>query len=247
MAKQYVRSNRLVIDLGMNNGEDTAYYLKKQFRVIAVEANPLLVEQAQKRFAAEITQGRLTIQHVAIWNEQARLPFHISKKNSHWSSLDSNWASREGSDTDQIDVDCVPLAQLFALYGVPTFLKVDIEGMDEIVLDQLPLQAYLPAYVSVEDCRFGARYLEKLIALGYEGFKLSNQAVLDQMVDEEVNHRFTFGSSGPVGEQVPGVWHSASEIIPLYQKQVRTQNNERRSPPGVWWDIHARGPQSRSI
>ena len=33
----------LVFDIGLNNGDDTAYYLHLGYRVIGVEANPLLV------------------------------------------------------------------------------------------------------------------------------------------------------------------------------------------------------------
>ena len=33
----------LIYDVGMSNGDDTAYYLHRGFRVVAIEANPLLV------------------------------------------------------------------------------------------------------------------------------------------------------------------------------------------------------------
>jgi hypothetical protein len=42
----------LIYDVGMNDGNDTAYYLSRGFRVVAIEANPVLVEQlsaVQKR------------------------------------------------------------------------------------------------------------------------------------------------------------------------------------------------------
>jgi len=45
---------RLIYDVGMNNGDDSAYYLSLGFRVVAIEANPELVEQAKLRFAREI-------------------------------------------------------------------------------------------------------------------------------------------------------------------------------------------------
>lgn len=33
----------LVIDVGMHNGDDTAYYLHRGYRVVAIEANPAWV------------------------------------------------------------------------------------------------------------------------------------------------------------------------------------------------------------
>jgi hypothetical protein len=45
----------------MNNGDDTAYYLSRGFRTVAIEANPELVKYAKARFAREIASGRLII------------------------------------------------------------------------------------------------------------------------------------------------------------------------------------------
>lgn len=247
MERRYIRSNGLVFDLGMNNGDDTLYYLKKQLRVVAVDANPSATKEAEIRFGDEIHTGRLTIHSVAIWHDYAKQPFHIRGDHPYWSSLDAGWAAREAGVTQQIEVNCVPLRHLIALHGIPMYLKIDIEGADEMVIDQLNALPYLPAYVSVEDCRFGFRYLEKLMALGYDAFKLSNQASVQNCADEESGHCFVSGSSGPMGEQVPGEWCSGEGILRVYAERVRTQENERRSPPGVWWDIHARAPIGLSI
>jgi predicted RNA methylase len=38
----------LVYDVGMGDGADTAYYLAKGRRVVAIDANPLAVERASK-------------------------------------------------------------------------------------------------------------------------------------------------------------------------------------------------------
>ena len=247
MERRYIHSNRLVFDLGMNNGDDTAYYLKKQLRVVAVDANPGATKEAETRFAHEIQAGRLTIHSIAIWQDYATQPFHIRSDHPYWSSLDVGWATRGDGVTEQVHVNCVPLRHLVALHGMPAYLKIDIEGADELVIDQLSELPYLPAYVSVEDCRFGFRYLEKLMALGYDAFKLSNQASVQDWVDKDIGHRFVSGSSGPMGEQVPGEWCSREGILQNYAERVRTRENERRSPPGVWWDIHARAPLGLAI
>jgi hypothetical protein len=38
----------LIFDIGMHVGEDTRYYLNTGFDVIAIEANPFLVEKSKK-------------------------------------------------------------------------------------------------------------------------------------------------------------------------------------------------------
>ena len=57
---------KVIYDIGMHAGRDTEFYLKKGFKVIAVEANPILVEKAKAKFKDEINAGRLVIVDKAI-------------------------------------------------------------------------------------------------------------------------------------------------------------------------------------
>lgn len=54
-------SERLIFDIGMNDGSDTEYYLSKGFHVVAVEASPPLIEAARAKFASEIAVGQLAL------------------------------------------------------------------------------------------------------------------------------------------------------------------------------------------
>ena len=71
---------RRVFDVGMNNGDDSDYYLSKGCKVIAVEANPLLVQRARERFSAEIASGQMVIEHVGIWDRPGQIKFWINEK-----------------------------------------------------------------------------------------------------------------------------------------------------------------------
>ena len=64
----------LIYDVGMNNGDDTAYYLSLGFRVVAIDANPELVERAKARFANEIASQRLIILNVGIADQRGSFP-----------------------------------------------------------------------------------------------------------------------------------------------------------------------------
>lgn len=64
----------LIIDVGMHNGQDTAFYLAKGFDVVALEANPVLVDAARIRFASEIESGQLQILPEAIAETEGTLP-----------------------------------------------------------------------------------------------------------------------------------------------------------------------------
>ena len=239
--KKFESKNRFVIDLGMNNGDDTDFYLKKGYKVLAVEANPKLCSLAKERFSKEIDENRLQILNAAILDRCGTVEFIVNLSNDHWSSFDRKWAEKEGTKCEEIVVDCYPVDYLFSKYGVPLYLKIDIEGADQMVLDQLAAQDLLPMYISVEDCRFGHKYLESLSALGYVGYKLLDQSSVPYITDKETMHQFKHGSSGPFGEDVPGSWLDFHQIKAQYCKEVRDIDGIRKAPMSHWWDIHCCG------
>ena len=83
MSRIFVANSDLIIDLGMNNGDDTEFYLKRARRVVAVEANPALCEQARERFRDELASGRLEILNLGIWSEYDHKPFYVNLSNDH--------------------------------------------------------------------------------------------------------------------------------------------------------------------
>ncbi len=148
----------------------------------------------------------LTILHAAIWQHSGETIFFVNVDNDHWSSIDIKWAGRDDSRCQEITVRCVTLLELFETYGVPHTLKIDVEGVDLVVLQQLASAKAVPAFVSVEDCRFGFDYLRILSQVGYGHFKLLDQSEVPDMRDDRLGYQFRPGSSGPLGmiSQGPG-------------------------------------------
>ena len=126
--------NDLVYDVGMNNGDDTAYYLSLGFRVIAIEANPELVAKAKFRFLHEIASGRLIIISVGVADREGLLPFWINDTHSRWSSFHRDCASWGNSPTHEIKVPALRFETILEKYGVPHFCKIDIQGNDFLCL-----------------------------------------------------------------------------------------------------------------
>lgn len=234
----YANDSRIIFDLGMNNGDDTAHYLAQGFAVVAVEANPALCEKAARRFQTAIAERRLTILNAAIAESAGEATFYVNLDNDHWSSLDIGWAGRDASRCREIKVRCVTLAGLFAEFGVPLYLKVDVEGVDLAVLEQLRGQTLLPLYTSVEDCRFGFQFIDILKSCGYDGFKLLDQSTVGDMVDRTSGLPFPRGASGPFGDDVPGDWLTYAEMVAHYSSTVRDRDGKRLAPRTHWWDIH---------
>src|SRR2546423_2953933 len=137
----------LIFDVGAHNGDDSGYYLAKGYRVVAVEANPLLAESIAARFESAIHVGRLTVLNVGIAERPGRLPFWVNEDNSVWSSFDRELGGRHDSRCHAVDIECVRLDTLIRQYAVPHYLKIDIEGYDRICLDALHASE-CPPYIS---------------------------------------------------------------------------------------------------
>src|ERR1019366_7696782 len=163
----------LIFDVGMNDGKDAAYYLYRGFDVVAVEANPALCAIATERFSEAVGLGRLHIENVAVGMDRGKLPFYVSSKDI-WSSFDYSAATKEDSTCTTIEVTCARAADLFAKYGVPYYLKIDIEGADGYCLDDLDADC-LPKYVSFECGPEAPEEVQRLSSLGFKRFKLINQ------------------------------------------------------------------------
>ena len=174
----------LVFDLGANVGQDTAFYLSQGYRVLAVEADPTLAESARNKFAREILAGRLTILNVGIGAQEGLADFWICEEKPEFSSFHRAIAARNSYSQRCIQVPVLPFGTIIERFGVPYFLKIDIEGNDNLCLDALSPSS-LPPYLSVEsECPLdeqsasvedGVRTLQQLYGLGYRKFKLVNQ------------------------------------------------------------------------
>jgi hypothetical protein len=55
-----------IFDFGMYDASDTIYYLEEGFSVVAVEANPALVQRARSVLSRYISDGKLDVVHAAI-------------------------------------------------------------------------------------------------------------------------------------------------------------------------------------
>lgn len=232
----------LIFDIGMHTGLDTEWYLAKGFRVVAVEANPMLAAQARERFASEIAAGRLIVEQVGIAETEGVLPFYVNLDNDEWSSFSRALGTRDGTRFDVIEVPCITADTLFERYGIPYFVKIDIEGLDHLVLRALRSREEKPNFLSVEDNGFSS--LIELYNAGGCRFKFVDQ--VEKWKIEPPNPPregsyapASFGActSGPFGEEVPGDWMLLDEAAQFYLEHIR--------PPKVglqrhWWDIHAR-------
>ena len=101
-----MRERTLVLDIGMDNGDDTAYYLHCGYRVLAVEANPSMCQAAERRFAQDIEAGRLAIRNAGIAECAGELQFWVSSVTES-SSFHRDNATKGGATATAIDVPTI--------------------------------------------------------------------------------------------------------------------------------------------
>jgi FkbM family methyltransferase len=165
----------LIYDVGVYNGDDTAYYLAKGFRVIGIEANPRMVEQTSRRFEQEIATGKLIILNTGVSDREGDLPFYISDTNPDWSTFDSSVIQEKNGRFRQAIVSCRRFRSILNEFGTPYYLKLDIEASEIHCLRDLVVSD-LPNYISFEKtAQFTVESLTLLHDLGYTGFKLISQ------------------------------------------------------------------------
>lgn len=170
----------LIYDVGMNNGDDTAYYLHRGYRVVAVEADPHLVEHCRRRFAAAIQQDRLIIVHCAIGPTPGQARFWRCVEKPEWNSFHRECATRNGYHAEPIEVEVRDFREILREHGTPHYLKIDIEGHDIHCLRSLDA-VHLPAYVSCELTHTDE--FDALQSLGFDRFKLVLQGGHQPLAD----------------------------------------------------------------
>lgn len=175
----------------MYDGTDTAYYLWQGYRVVAVEANPYMVERARNRFAAQLASGQLTIVEAAVAADRGVAEFMLYPHAPYMNELDTG-VRLAGTDlvstnAQKIRVQALTFRDILTENGVPYYCKVDIQGADVLCIEDLDSKD-LPQYSSVENTQTedakavedlnGLDLLGRLHGKGYRKFKLIEQVSL---------------------------------------------------------------------
>ena len=229
-----MRHEDLIYDVGMHKGEDARYYLKKGFRVVGFEANPVLVSECRDRFTKEVQSGRLSIVEGAIVPaacRRDRVTFFVNERKSVFGTIDPEFAQRNlrlRMRWHEVTVPAVRFAECLERHGVPYYLKIDIEGMDLECVSALREFADRPAYLSFESSKRSfeevATEFTLLSELGYDRFAAVQQMrrpwhseTLESEDGSRERFRFKFGSAGPFGKGLDVDWKSEAEVMDQYR------------------------------
>ena len=259
----------LIYDVGFNRGEDTEFYLSKGFKVVAIEAHPVFYRVGREKFAHDIESGRLVLLNVAVAETSGPISFFESDHDG-WGSIRLDWAKsseRLGVEWREITVQGKQFGEILRQFGIPYYMKVDIEGADSLCLKALAEFDDRPQHISIEAEADVLSNIRKEIAafsgLGYAKFKIVRQGHVPLQScpfpareGRFFEYKFPYGSSGMFGEEAPGEWLSGDQVVEAYRKIVRLRRLFghkgwiRRLPLGnkitnalrpdvSWYDTHA--------
>ncbi len=150
----------LVFDVGANLGNYAGIFASLGARVVALEPNPDCVSHIRRSYPTSSIEVIAT----AVGASSGVATLRLAER-SDMSSLSEDWIqtirkAQKAQDSlwsRQITVPVIALDVLIAKYGIPKFIKIDVEGFEESVMAGLSCQ---PSLLSFE---FNTNYRESAL------------------------------------------------------------------------------------
>lgn len=123
---------KMYFDIGANAGDYTQYLLSNGAeKVICVEANPYQAINLRKRFIGQ----NVIIVNKAISDIEGKIDFYICPECDVVSTCDEQWRtnsrfSQPDRNWVKIEAETISIDKLIEEYGIPTHMKIDVEGYE---------------------------------------------------------------------------------------------------------------------
>ncbi len=234
------RNDELIIDIGVSEGNDTDFYIKKGFKVVGIEADKYEFERLMSRFNSQIDDLQcLLINKAAAYESGQTVQFLVSSLSQGHSRVVSDPANSQGELTE---IETINWPDIIRLKGIPYYCKVDIEGQEGPFLRSITKEI-APKFISVECHIFEP--IQRLIEIGYREFKFLHQNAHNAFTAPNPplegnylpGHVFSH-ASGYFGEELSGRWLNIKEVVTAFSA-VDTAR-ALGALPHLWFDCHAK-------
>ncbi|WP_341367944.1 FkbM family methyltransferase [Yoonia sp. BS5-3] len=176
---QFIRKGGLAFDIGAHVGDRMGSFLRLGARCVAAEPQPH-VFRALRLLYGQCDQAHL--HRTAVGATTGTVDLKINSDNPTISTVSTDLiAAAQTADTWQgqvwdaeLRVPITTLDQLMAQYGLPDFVKIDVEGHELAVLEGLsrPMRALSFEFTTIQ-IDVACACLERLAALGCTRFNYS--------------------------------------------------------------------------
>ena len=190
-------NKKLAFDIGAYNGDTTDDILKYYDSVICIDANPYIIDELKLKYK---DNNNIKIIHGCISDSLVeKTKFYIAI-DPVLCSIYKDISERFLSSKYEIFVKNINVKDIINEYELPEYIKIDIEGADIIVLNQLSTLNEFPKYISCElqwphisngnNKNADVEILNKLKDLGYNKFYIYDN-VRQNINNKEFNKSFT--------------------------------------------------------
>lgn len=220
---------KIVYDFGAHNGSNIPYYLLKFDKVVAVEANPILISEIEVKFKKEISENRLILINCAVSSINGNANFYIHKDNSVLSQFPT---PSDIENFQVIRVESRKASDIVKEFGFPEYIKIDVEHTDVEILQDLFINKIFPMYISAESHDILV-FTTLVSSRQYLSYKiLDGRSIHDLYQNKNIDgqlYTFPFHSAGPMFEDI--------DLPELNEEQLFY----KLAMQGLGWkDIHAK-------
>ena len=169
-----LNSGDLFFDIGAHLGSKSKQFLDKDLKAIMVEPLPKCVEQLKIIFK---NKDNVEIIQKAVGKTSGKTPLEVNTKMPATSTMAKHWKSGRFSNEkwdQKIIVEMTTLDDLIKIYGVPKYIKIDVEGFELDVLLGLSQKAGIISF------EFTSEFLDQTInclnhlkKIGYQEYNFS--------------------------------------------------------------------------
>ena len=136
---QLVGSGDLVFDIGAHAGNRTRAFASLGCRVVALEPQPDFAQLLRVLFGRS---SRVEVVEAAVGDAPGHASLSISERTPTVTTLAAAWRDARAREPDfarvrwnrRLEVEATTLDLLIARFGVPAFIKIDVEGSESTVL-----------------------------------------------------------------------------------------------------------------
>jgi FkbM family methyltransferase len=174
--REFVQPDDLVFDIGAHVGDRVAAFRRLGARVVAVEPQPALV------FTLKALYGRsrdVAIEAQAVGRAIGKTTMMVNTDNPTISTASKDFVHAakgaqgwEGQMWDRsIEVPVTTIDMLIGLHGIPSFIKIDVEGFEEEALAglTLPVKALSFEFTTIQR-GVASACIQRCVALGFTRF-----------------------------------------------------------------------------
>lgn len=127
--KKFLDSNSLVFDIGANYGNKVEMFLITGAKVVAVEPQAKCC-----RYLKSVYGNKISIVQKGVGEKEETKDFYVTGSTT-LSSFAEDWLKREerfvNEKIESIEkIELTTIDKLIAIYGIPDFIKIDVEGYE---------------------------------------------------------------------------------------------------------------------